>query len=184
MIFACWDPFSDIPVDLYMVPVTLCILVSSSFFELQRKTKQCTAALRALVLLCNPELLPCVQKRKKSEAKRTNYEARQKNADHPVFDANNRRRLHPFDFCALSFERHGYWAKETVGFTKKFAYARATALGLEPSSEICRWYGVISCCIQRANAKILRGEPVPGRHATPVPGGMFSLGRDLRLVTG
>ena len=55
--------------------------------------------------------------------------ARQKNADHPVFDANNRRRLHPFDFCALSFERHGYWAKETVGFTKKLAYARATALG-------------------------------------------------------
>ena len=44
--------------------------------------------------------------------------ARQKNADHPVFDANNRRRLHPFDFCALSFERHGDWAKETVGFTK------------------------------------------------------------------
>ena len=84
----------------------------------------------------------------------------------------------------LSFERHGYWAKETVGFTKKLAYARATALGLEPSSEICRWYGVISCCIQRANAKILRGEPVPGRHATPVPGGMSSLGRDLRLVTG
>ena len=110
--------------------------------------------------------------------------ARQKNADHPVFDANNRRRLHAFDFCALSFERHGYLAKETVGFTKKLAYARATALGLEPSSEICRWYGVISCCIQRANAKILRGEPVPGRHATPVPGGMFSLGRDLRLVTG
>ena len=68
--------------------------------------------------------------------------------------------------------------------TKKLAYARATALGLEPSSEICRWYGVISCCIQRANAKILRGEPVQGRHATPVPGGMFSLGRDLRLVTG
>ena len=67
---------------------------------------------------------------------------------------------------------------------KKLAYARATALGLEPFSEICRWYGVISCCIQRANAKILRGEPVPGRHATPVPGGMFSLGRDLRLVTG
>ena len=46
------------------------------------------------------------------------------------------------------------------------------------------WEGVISCCIQRANAKILRGEPVPGRHATPVPGGMFSLGRDLRLATG
>ena len=70
-------------------------------------------------------------------------------------------------------------------FRRRFFFCFvATALGLGPSPEICRWYGVISCCIQRANAKILRGEPVPGRHATPVPGGMFSLGRDLRLVTG
>ena len=109
--------------------------------------------------------------------------ARQKNADHPVFDANNRRRLHPFDFCALSFERHGYWAKETVGFTKKLAFARASALGLDPAAEIRRWYGVISCCLQRANAKILRGEPVPGRQSTPAPA-LFSMGRDLALVTG
>ena len=44
--------------------------------------------------------------------------AREKNADHPIFDAQNRRRLHPFNFCALSSERHGYWAKQTIGFTK------------------------------------------------------------------
>ena len=48
--------------------------------------------------------------------------ARAKNADHPVFDAQTRRRMHTFDFCALSFERNGYLAKETVGFTKKFAF--------------------------------------------------------------
>ena len=45
--------------------------------------------------------------------------AREKNAEHPVFDAQTRRRMYTFDFCALSFERHGYLAKETVGFTKK-----------------------------------------------------------------
>jgi len=107
--------------------------------------------------------------------------ARIKNSEHPIFDAQHRRRLHPFDFCALSFERHGYWAKETVGFTRKLAYARAAALGLDPSAEICRWYGIISCCLQRANAKILRGEPVPARHSAP-PRRFFSLGRDLPLV--
>ena len=82
------------------------------------------------------------------------------------------------------FFQKKFWAKKTVGFTIKLAYARTTALSLEPYSEICRWYGVISFFIQRANAKILRGEPVPGRHATPAPGGMFALGRDLRLITG
>ena len=73
-------------------------------------------------------------------------------------------------------------AKETIGFTKKLAFARATALGLDPVAEICRWYGIISCCLQRANAKVLRGEPVPGRHSAPPPGRFFSLGRDLALV--
>ena len=76
----------------------------------------------------------------------------------------------------------GYWAKETICVTKKFAFARATALGLDPSAEICRWYGIISCCLQRANAKILRGEPVTGRHSAPPPGCFFSQGRDLALV--
>ena len=52
------------------------------------------------------------------------WKARKKNAEHPVFDAQNHRRLHPFDFRALSFERHGYWAKETIGFTKNLAFAR------------------------------------------------------------
>ena len=87
-----------------------------------------------------------------------------------------------FDFCALSFERHGYWAKETIGFAKKLAFARATVLGLDPAAEFCRWYGIISCCLQRANAKVLRGEPVPGRHSAPPPGRFLSLGRDLALV--
>ena len=104
-----------------------------------------------------------------------------KNADHPVFDAQTRRRMYTFDFCALSFERHGYLAKETVSFTKKLAFCRATALGLEPSAEIRRWYGVLSCCIQRANAKILRGEPVPARSSNPPPR-LLARGRDLALV--
>ena len=49
--------------------------------------------------------------------------------------------------------RYGYLVAETVGFIKQLAYCRALALGLEPSAEIRRWYGVISCCIQRANAR-------------------------------
>ena len=51
--------------------------------------------------------------------------------------------MHSFDFRAISFERHGYLAEETVGFIKQLAYCRALALGLEPSAEIRRWYGVI-----------------------------------------
>ena len=37
--------------------------------------------------------------------------ARRKNAEHPVFDRNTGRRLQPFDFRALAFERHGFMAK-------------------------------------------------------------------------
>ena len=106
------------------------------------------------------------------------HKARAKNTDHPIFDNQTHRRMHPFDFCALSFERHGFWAKETVGFIKKLASSRAVALGLEPSEEIRRWYAVISCCIQRSNAKVLRGEPVPGR-PTPPPSRFAAMGRDL-----
>ena len=91
------------------------------------------------------------------------------------------RRVSTFDFCTLSFERHGYLAKETVGFTKKLATCRAVALGLEPSAEVRRWYGVISCCIQRANAKSLRGEPVPGSFSSSPPR-FVPRGRDLALV--
>ena len=89
--------------------------------------------------------------------------------------------MYTFDFCALSFERHGFLAKETIAFAKKLAFCRAVALGLEPSAEIRRWYGVIACCIQRANAKVLRGEPVPGRVAAPAPS-LLARGRDLALV--
>ena len=110
---------------------------------------------------------------------------RDKHRDHPVFDAHLRRRV-PFDFVALSFERHGRWANETVSFTKKLASRRALAAGLEPAEEIRRWYAVISCAIQRTNAKILRGEPVPAAIAPSglrrVGGrslGFGGLGRDL-----
>ena len=96
--------------------------------------------------------------------------------------------LKPVDVCIhLIFAQSllngmpGYLAEETVSFIKQLAYCRALALGLEPSAEIRRWYGVISCCIQRANAKILRGEPVPGRHSPPPPR-LIARGRDLALV--
>ena len=59
---------------------------------------------------------------------------------------------------------------ETIG--------QVVALGFEPSEEIRRWYAAISCCIQRSNAKILRGEPVPGR-PTPSPSRFAVMGRDL-----
>ena len=45
---------------------------------------------------------------------------------------------------------------------KKLAFARATALGLDPAAEICRSYGFLSCCLQRANAKVLRGNQCQG----------------------
>ena len=109
---------------------------------------------------------------------------REKHRDHPVFDARLRRRV-PFDFVALSFERHGRWAKETVSFTKKVASRRALGAGLDPSEEIRRWYAVIACAIQRSNAKILRGEPVPAAVAPPAwrrLGGGFS--RDLGVARG
>ena len=61
--------------------------------------------------------------------------ARRKNAEHPVFDRNIGRRLHPFDFRALAFERHGFIAKETVSFVKKFARFKAAFFELDPFEE-------------------------------------------------
>ena len=90
-----------------------------------------------------------------------------KNRKHPVFDAVTHRRRVPFDFAPLSFERHGWWAKETTQVTKTLAFHRAAALGLEPSDEIRRWYAIIACTIQRTNAKILRGEAVPAARSAP-----------------
>ena len=80
-----------------------------------------------------------------------------------MFDRNTGRRLHPFDFRALAFERHGFIAKETAALLRKLASLKAEHFELEPSEEIRRWYVAVSCCVQRANAKILRGEAVPGR---------------------
>ena len=88
-----------------------------------------------------------------------------RNLAHPVFDRDIGRRLQPFDFRPLAFERHGYVAKETVSLIQKLASKKAAALELEPSEEIRRWYTALSCCVQRANAKILRGEAVPGRNS-------------------
>ena len=105
--------------------------------------------------------------------------ARRKNLEHPVFDRHTGRRLQPFDFRPLAFERHGYIAKETVSLIQKLACMKAAALELEPSEEIRRWYTALSCCVQRANAKILRGEAVPGRSAR-VPARLLS-GHDLCL---
>ena len=89
--------------------------------------------------------------------------------------------LHPFDFRALAFERHGFIAKETAALIRKLAGIKAAHFELEPSAEIRRWYVALSCCVQRANAKILRGEAVRGRGAS-VPSRLLVGGqRDLAL---
>ena len=107
--------------------------------------------------------------------------ARRKNLEHPVFDRNTGRRLQPFDFRALAFERHGFIAKETGALIRKLANLKAAHFELDSSVEIRRWYTALSCCVQRANAKILRGEAVPGRGA-PVPSRLLAGGRsDLAL---
>ena len=107
--------------------------------------------------------------------------ARRKNLEHPVFDRNTGRRLHPFDFRALAFERHGFIAKETAALICKFARLKAAHFELDPSEETRRWYVALSCCVQRANAKILRGEAVPGRGSS-VPSRLLLDGRnDLAL---
>ena len=106
--------------------------------------------------------------------------ARRKNLEHPVFDRLTGRRLQPFDFRALAFERHGYIAKETVSLVQKLARKKADFLELEPSEEIRRWYTTLSCCVQRANAKILRGEAIPGR-TSRVPARLLSGVHDLAL---
>ena len=136
------------------------------------KTAQCTNGV-------SPPTAPAAKTRPASpRSTRPTFYARAKNLDHPIFDPQTHRRMHHFDFCALSFERHCFWAKETVGFVKKLAHSRAAALGLEPSEEIRRWYAAISCCIQRSNAKVLRDEPVPSR-PTPPPSRFAATGRDL-----
>ena len=87
----------------------------------------------AVCSLANPETYPGCEH---TTGKVAEDKARDKNRDHPVFDRQTRRRMYSFDFRALSFERHGFWAKETVGFIKTLAHNRAASLGLEPSAEI------------------------------------------------
>ena len=106
--------------------------------------------------------------------------ARRKNSEHPIFDRSTGQRLHPFDFRALAFERHGFIAKETVGLIKKLARLKASFFELDPSEETRRWYTVLSCCVQRANARVLRGDAMPGRRAPP-PSRLLSGGRDLGM---
>ena len=81
----------------------------------------------------------------------------------------------------LAFERDGFIAKETAALICKFARLKAAHFELDPSEETRRWYVALSCCVQRANAKILRGEAVPGRGSS-VPSRLLLDGRnDLAL---
>ena len=88
--------------------------------------------------------------------------------------------MHPFDFRAVAFERHGFIARETVALIRKLANLKAAHFELEPSAERRR-YVVLSRCVQRANAKIFRGDPVPRRGAS-IPSRLLVGGRhDLAL---
>ena len=76
--------------------------------------------------------------------------------------------------------RHGFIAEETVGIVRKLACLRAAAFELEPAAEIRKWYTILSCCVQRANAKVLRGEARPGERS-PVPSRLLLGTRDLAV---
>ena len=97
-----------------------------------------------------------------------------------MFDRSTGRRLQPYDFRDLAFERHGFIAIETVGIVRKLACLRAAAFELEPAAEIRKWYTILSCCVQRANAKVLRGEARPGERS-PVPSRLLLGTRDLAV---
>ena len=133
--------------------------------------------LDAVLSLANPRTYPGCENK---AGKVAELWARRKNAEHPVFDRQTGRRLQPFDFCALAFERHGFIAKETKSFIQKLARIKAAHYELDPSEEIRKWYTVISCCIQRANAKILCGDPTPSRRRAP-PRSLLAGPHDLAL---
>ena len=107
--------------------------------------------LDGVISLANPRSYPGCENK---AGKVADLWARRKNAEHPVFDRSTGQRLQPFDFCALAFERHGYIAKETAALIRKLATLKANAFELDPSEEIRKWYTVLSCCVQRANAKV------------------------------
>ena len=120
--------------------------------------------LDGVLSLANPRTYPGCENK---AGKVAELWARRKNASHPVFDRQTGQRLQPFDFRALAFERHGFFAKETKSFIQKLARMKAAFYELDPSEKTRKWYPVISCCIQRANARILSGDPTPGRRNPP-----------------
>ena len=132
--------------------------------------------LDGVISLANPRSYPGCENK---AGKVAELWARRKNAEHPVFDRNTGRRLQPFDFRALAFERHGFFANETKSLIQKLARIKAAHYELDPSAEIRKWYTVISCCIQRANAKVLSGEPTPSRRGPPRS--LLARGHDLAL---
>ena len=81
------------------------------------------------ISLANPRSSPSCESK---AGKVADLWARQKNAEHPVFDRSTRQRLQPFDFCALAFERHGYIGKETATLIRKLATLKANAFELDP----------------------------------------------------
>ena len=133
--------------------------------------------LDGVISLANPRSYPGCENK---AGKVADLWARRKNAEHPVFDRSTGQRLQPFDFCALAFERHGNIAKETAALIRKLATLKANAFELDPSEEIRKWYTVLSCCVQRANAKVLRGDATPGQRSS-VPPRLLSGNRDLAL---
>ena len=108
------------------------------------------------------------------------FKARKKKREHPVYVSNHRRSV-PFDFCPLFFERHGRWGRDAIRITRSLASKQAALLGLVASAEVARWYAVIACTIQRANAHVLRGDPVPVASFRSTHGASAS-SWDLRLV--
>ena len=70
--------------------------------------------------------------------------------------------------------------KKTKTLIQKLARLKAAHYELDPSEETRKWYTVISCCIQRANARILSGHPTPGRRAPP-PRSLLAGAHDLAL---
>ena len=74
--------------------------------------------------------------------------------EHPVFDRNTGRRLHPFDFRALAFERHGFIAKETAALIRKLAHIKAAHFELYLSEETRRLYVALSGkCLRNQKSK-------------------------------
>jgi len=86
---------------------------------------------------------------------------KQKRLRYPVTDAQGRRSV-PFDFVPLAFELHGRWGEDARAFGQRLAYARASAFGSDFSAEVARLYAIVSVGLQRGNAALILGNPMPG----------------------